>query len=98
MALSPAAVLRRLSGLRQIITDHALNGRLFVPSLVSLSAAAGSGHTAQFHMNDRAFLDEISEFVGSTLQSGESIVVVATEETRGGIGERLKREALTCQR
>jgi DNA-binding NarL/FixJ family response regulator len=74
--------------------DHALNGRLFVPSLVSLSAAAGSGHTAQFHMNDRAFLDEISEFVGSTLQSGESIVVVATEETRGGIGERLKARGI----
>jgi KaiC/GvpD/RAD55 family RecA-like ATPase len=45
-------------------------------------------------MNDRAFLDEISEFVGSTLQSGESIVVVATEETRGGIGERLKARGI----
>jgi hypothetical protein len=65
-----------------------------VPALVSLSAAAGSGHAAQFHMNDRAFLDEISEFVGFTLQSGESIVVVATEETRAGIGERLKARGI----
>jgi DNA-binding NarL/FixJ family response regulator len=69
--------------------DHALAGRLFVPSLTSLSAVVGSGHTAQFHMNDPVFLDEVSQFVGSTLRSGESIVVAATDHTRTGIAHRL---------
>ncbi len=32
--------------------DHALAGRLFVPSLTSLSTVAGNGHTVQFHTND----------------------------------------------
>ena len=53
-------------------------------------AAAGSGHTVQFHMNDRFFLDEVSRFIGATLQSGEPIVVAVTDETRTGIAQRLK--------
>ena len=38
--------------------DHALAGRLFVPSLTSLSTVAGSRHTVQFHSNDSHALDE----------------------------------------
>ena len=51
--------------------DHALAGRLFVPSLTSLSTVAGSRHTVQFHANDHQFLDEVSQLVGATLRSGE---------------------------
>jgi len=74
--------------------DHALAGRLFVSSVTSLSAVVGSGHTAQFHMNDPFFLDEVSQFVGSTLRSGESIVVAATDQTRTGIAHRLKARGM----
>jgi hypothetical protein len=74
--------------------DHALGGRLFVPSLTSLTVAAGDGHTVQFHMNDSAFLEEVSHFVGSTLCSGEPIVIAATGETRDGITHRLRAQGI----
>lgn len=73
--------------------DHALAGRLFVPSLTSLSAAA-SGHAVQFHMNDKYFLDEASRFVGGILRSGELMVVIGSEETRTGIARRLKERGI----
>jgi DNA-binding NarL/FixJ family response regulator len=71
--------------------DHVLEGRLFFPSLASCSAVAASSgaHAAQFHANDRHFLDEVSGFVGATLRGGGPVVVAATEETRLGIARRL---------
>ena len=70
--------------------DHALAGRLFVPSLTSLSTVAGSRHTVQFHVNDSHFLDEVSQLVGATLRSGEQVVIVASEATRIGVAQRLQ--------
>ena len=49
---------------------------------------------AQFHTNDRFFLDEVSQFIGSTLRSGELIVVAATEQTRMGIAHRLEERGM----
>ena len=74
--------------------DHALAGRLFAPTLTSLSIVPGTGHMAQFHSNDRFFLDEVSQFIGSTLRSGELIVVAATEQTRMGIAHRLEERGM----
>jgi CheY-like chemotaxis protein len=76
--------------------DHALAGRLFVPSITSLSTA-GSGHAVQFHMNDGYFLDEVSRFIGGILQSGELMVVAVTEETRTGIAQRLKDRGIDLE-
>jgi DNA-binding NarL/FixJ family response regulator len=70
--------------------DHALAGRLFVPSLTSLSTVAGSRHTVHFHTNDRHYLDEVSRLVGATLRSGEQVVMVTSETTRNGVAERLQ--------
>jgi DNA-binding NarL/FixJ family response regulator len=70
--------------------DHALAGRLFVPSLTSLSTVAGNGHTVQFHADDRDFLDEVSQLVGATLRSGEQVVIVTNEATRSGVAQRLQ--------
>lgn len=70
--------------------DHALAGRLFVPSLTSLSTVAGSRHTVQFHGNDSHFLDDVSQFVGATLRSGAQVVLVTSEATRNGVAERLQ--------
>src|SRR5918993_4320935 len=50
--------------------EHALAGRLFVPSLTSLSALAGSRHTVQLHANDRHYVDGVGAFVTTTLRSG----------------------------
>jgi DNA-binding NarL/FixJ family response regulator len=70
--------------------DHALAGRLFVPSLTSLAAVAGSRHAVQFHANDRHFLDQVSELVGATLRSGEQVVMWTCEATRIGVAGRLQ--------
>jgi DNA-binding NarL/FixJ family response regulator len=70
--------------------DHALAGRLFVPSLTSLSTVAGSRHAVQFHANDSRFLDDVSQLVGATLRWGEQIVVVVSEATRIGVDQRLQ--------
>jgi CheY-like chemotaxis protein len=76
--------------------DHALAGRLFVPSLTSL-ATAGSEHAVQFHTNDGYFLDHVGGFIDGMLRSGELVVVVATEETRTGIDRRLEDRGMNLQ-
>ncbi len=70
--------------------DHALAGRLFVPSLTSLSTVAGSRHTVHFHANDSHYLDEISQLVGATLRSGEQVVLLTSDATRIGVAQRLQ--------
>ncbi len=70
--------------------DHALAGRLFVPSLTSLSTVAGSRHSVQFHAHDSHGLDELSQLVAATLRSGEPVVIVADEATRTGVAQRLQ--------
>ena len=70
--------------------DHTLAGRLFLPSLTSLSTVAGSRHTVQLHANDSHFLDEVSQLVGATLRSGEQVVIVTSEATRIGVAQRLQ--------
>ena len=69
--------------------DHALAGRLFVPSLTSLSTVAGSRHTVHFHANDSHCLDEVSQLMAATLRSGEPVVLVTNEATRTGVAQRL---------
>ena len=70
--------------------DHALAGRLFVPSLTSLSAVAGNRHTVQFHANDSHYLDGISQLVGATLLSGEQVAIVTSEANLIGVAQRLQ--------
>jgi DNA-binding NarL/FixJ family response regulator len=70
--------------------DHALAGRLFVPSLTSLSTVAGSRHTVQLHAADSHGLDEVSQLVAATLRSGEQVVIVTNEATRTGVARRLQ--------
>lgn len=70
--------------------DHALAGRLFVPSVTSLSAVAGSRHSVHFHANDSRYLDEISQLVGAALQSGGQVVLVTSDATRIGVNQRLQ--------
>jgi DNA-binding NarL/FixJ family response regulator len=69
---------------------HVLAGRLFVPSLTSLSTVAGNGHTVHFHTNDSQFLDELAHFIGTTLRSREQLALIACEATRMGVAERLQ--------
>jgi DNA-binding NarL/FixJ family response regulator len=70
--------------------EHALAGRLFVPSLTSLTTVPGSRHAVHVHANDSRFLDDVSQFVAATLRSGEQIVMVVSEATRIGVDQRLQ--------
>lgn len=71
---------------------HAVEGRIFVPSLAALSSvSANSWHAVQFHKDGAAFLDEIGELVDATMKVGNPAVVVADEATRMGVAQRLKR-------
>jgi len=74
--------------------DHALAGRLFVPSLTSLSTVAGNRHTVLFHADDRRYLDEVSQLVATTLRAGEQVVLVTNEGTRNDVAERLQARQL----
>ena len=84
-------VLKSRTGLDLISAiDHALAGRLFVPSLTSLSTVAGSRHAVQFQANDSHCLDDVSRLVDATLRSGEQVVIVTGEATRTGVAQRLQ--------
>ncbi len=70
--------------------DHALAGRLFMPSLASLFAAADDGgHAVQFYAHDGVFLDDVAGFMGLALDRGDTVAVVGTDVTRAGVAQRL---------
>jgi CheY-like chemotaxis protein len=72
--------------------NHVLADRLFVPSLTSLLAVAGdgNGHAAQFYVEDRSIVNETAGFLGTALKRGDVAVVVATEEIRSEVAQRLQ--------
>ena len=73
--------------------DHAIAGRLFVPSLTSLLAvtpATGAGwHAMQFGINDHPFLNKLSSLLYATRRRGDVAVLVATDATRTQVAQRL---------
>ena len=74
--------------------DHALAGRLFLPNLTPLSTVPGTGHMAQFHANNPIVLDEVSQFIGAILRSGELVVAAVTNETRLGVAQCLEARGM----
>jgi DNA-binding NarL/FixJ family response regulator len=75
--------------------DHALAGRLFVPSLTSLSTVAEHRHTVQFR---RPLPGDVSRLVSATLLSGEPFAFVASEATRTGVAQRLRARQVNLAR
>src|ERR1700676_4900409 len=62
-------------------------------SLAPMARWADHEHTAhvvQFYGEDRFLLDELSRFIGNALGAGESAVVIATQEHREGLNQRLQ--------
>jgi DNA-binding NarL/FixJ family response regulator len=74
--------------------DHALAGRLFVPSLTSLSSVSGGRHAVQFHVGPAELLDHLTELVVATLRSGAPVVMVASDETRVSVARRLHAQQM----
>lgn len=72
-----------------------------VPSnlpLVHLDQPDSRTHKVQFYDDDAFLLDELSQFIGSALLSGDVAIVVATPEHREGLAERLQARGLDIAR
>jgi DNA-binding NarL/FixJ family response regulator len=83
---------RMLSDLPSAL-NHALDRRLFVPSIVTVTAAASRGreHAAYFHAHDDVHLDELSRAAAKALRRGDPVSVVAGEAIRSDVERRLTR-------
>jgi len=73
--------------------EHAVAGRIFVPSpgsLLGIAPASGPGrHAVQFGSEPRAFLDDLSGLLAAAMQRGDLVAIIATEATRDGVTQRL---------
>jgi DNA-binding NarL/FixJ family response regulator len=73
--------------------DHAIAGRLFVPSLTSLlgigPAPGPSRHAMLLAAEPRLFLDDLSRLLAAAIRRGDMAAIIATEATRNGVTERL---------
>jgi DNA-binding NarL/FixJ family response regulator len=73
--------------------DHAIAGRLFVPSLTSLRAIApapsAGRHAMLLGVEPRLFLDEVSRLLASAIRRGDMAAIIGTEASRDGVSERL---------
>src|SRR5579863_8530815 len=57
-----------------------------------------TAHVVQFYGEDRFLLDELSRFIGDALGAGKSAVVIATEQHRDGLNQRLQNWGLDTAR
>lgn len=46
-------------------------------------------HTAQFYADSQYLLDELNRYIGTSLQAGDAAVVIATQEHRDDLAQRL---------
>ena len=71
--------------------NQALLGRLFVPSLESLSHLAQTGgHALQVYDGEEPFLDGIAAFFDLALRRGDATCVIASPRMRDGLAARLR--------
>jgi CheY-like chemotaxis protein len=71
--------------------EQVLLGRLFVPSLESLSGiAAGGMHAMQLHCGSKPFLDGLAEFFHHALRRGDATCAIVTPPIRDALNERLR--------
>lgn len=92
-------VSARLSGvnLTNSMSDRAAEDPTFKETLappMPENANAVNHHAAAFYRDDGGLIDEIVDFVGSALKTGNSAVVVATESHRDTLLQRLQAEGL----
>src|SRR5690348_5271694 len=71
------------------------NGSLLTPLTPWTGLTKHShSHTVQFYETDAALLDELGQYIGTALLSGDAAVVIATAEHRSGLSERLRSRGL----
>jgi len=71
--------------------EQVLLGRLFVPSLESLSGIATGGmHAMQLHSGLKPFLDGLAEFFHHALRRGDATCAIVAQPVRDALNERLR--------
>src|SRR5688500_218990 len=61
------------------------------------SQLSTNGRSVQFYEEDAVLLDGLARFVGAAVGAGDPVVVIATEEHRSGLAERLRANGLDPQ-
>lgn len=82
---------RMVSDLARSI-EHAMSGRLFVPSLTSLLAIVQGGvggHAVHFRFNDHDAVDGLSQLLSAAIEQGDAAAVIMTGGIRAAITRRL---------
>jgi DNA-binding NarL/FixJ family response regulator len=74
------------------IADHT-RGKV-VPPLLALNMQIARRHEVGFYSDDRCFLDDLTQFVGTALKAGNAALVVATESHRESLVPRLQTHGL----
>ena len=70
--------------------EHVYAGRVFLPSLSSLSAVAPrGGHGVMFYSRHDVWCDEAARLVRSALTRGDGVVLYGPDVTRVGVAKRL---------
>lgn len=64
--------------------------RIVTPSAPSEQMGTVGRHDVGFYLDDRAFLDDLTRFIGTALTCGNAALVVATEAHREGLVPRLQ--------
>jgi CheY-like chemotaxis protein len=71
--------------------DQVLSGRLFAPSLTSLSELAErGGHAVQLHDGLEGSLDGVARLFDLALRRGDATCVISTDDVREDLGRRLR--------
>ena len=71
--------------------DQVQLGRLFVPSLSTVShLASHGGHVLEFHADVESFLDNVTPFLDVALRRGDATCVIGNTEIRTEIEHRLR--------
>ena len=74
---------------------HVLAGRRFVPSLASLFHLNDPrGHAMQLYSEPESFIDDLADYFSRSLRHGDATCIIATEDIRTGLTDRLRRRGL----
>ena len=72
--------------------ENLRTNRVFAP--LQQGTESARRHEVGFYSDDRCFLDDLTQFIGATLNGGGTAIVVATESYRGSLLPRLQAHGL----
>ena len=72
--------------------EAVLQGKCFVSSslIPQQKVKIGGRHEAGFYSDDRRFLEDVTQFVGSALKAGNAAIIAATESNRNNLLRNLR--------